>query len=133
MNFVLDTNTVSYYFKGNPYVVRKLLARTPQEIFIPAVVIYEIEYGIGKSTAPEKKRSQFEALLARCSIVDFTGHEARVAADIRRALESRGTPIGPYDILIAASALAHGHTLVTHNTTEFKRVAGLRVVDWFKA
>lgn len=56
---------------------------------------------------------------------------AKAAARIRADLESRGLPIGPYDVLIAATALARGAILVTHNTVELSRVAGLRLEDWY--
>lgn len=130
MNYLLDANTVSYYFKGVPSVVESLLNCKPAQIFLPAIVVYEIEYGILKSQNPQKKRAQFEHLLADSAVLDFSKKEATAAAEIRRALEAAGKPIGPYDVLIAATAMANGLTLVTHNTAEFKRVRGLRLADW---
>lgn len=129
--FVLDTNTLIYYFKGMGQVAERLLAHTPQEIGIPAVVVYELEVGIAKSAQPEKRQQQLAALLAVVTALPFGVAEARQAAQIRAALEAAGTPIGPYDVLIAATALAHGGTLVTHNVQEFSRVVGLQLVDWY--
>lgn len=129
--FVLDTNTLIYYFKGMGRVAERLLAHSPQEIGIPAVVVYELEVGIAKSTQPEKRQQQLTAMLAVVATLPFGLAEARQAAQIRAALEVAGTPIGPYDVLIAATARAQGGTLVTHNTQEFGRVAGLPLVDWY--
>ena len=64
----------------------------------------------------------------RCWI--STANDARRAGDVRAALRARGTPIGPYDVLIAGQALARGLILVTHNVAEFSRVEGLRVENW---
>ena len=129
--FILDTNTLIYYFKGMGRVAERLLARSPQEIGIPAVVVYELEVGIAKATQPEKRRRQLAEMLAVMATLPFGLAEARQAAQIRAALEAVGTPIGAYDVLIAATALAQGGTLVTHNVQEFGRVAGLPLVDWY--
>ncbi len=129
--FVLDTNTLIYYFKGMGQVAERLLAHSPREIAIPAVVVYELEVGIAKVTQPEKRWRQLGEMLSVVTVLPFGAAEARVAAQIRTALNEVGTPIGPYDVLIAATALAHGGTLVTHNVQEFSRVARLQLVDWY--
>lgn len=131
MIFVLDTNTLIYYFKGMGRVAERLLAQSPQEIGIPAVVVCELEVGIAKATQPEKRQQQLAEMLAVVATLPFGLAEARQAAQIRAALEAVGTPIGAYDVLIAATALTHGGTLVTHNVQEFDRVAGLSLVDWY--
>jgi tRNA(fMet)-specific endonuclease VapC len=112
-------------------VAERLLAHSPQEVGVPTVVVYELEVGIAKSTQPEKRRQQLAEMLAVVTVLPFGMAEARQAAQIRAALEAVGTPIGPYDVLIAATAMAHGSTLVTHNMQEFSRVVGLSLVDWF--
>ncbi len=129
--FVLDTNTVIYFFKGQGDVAQNLLAQPPSRIFLPAIVVYELEVGLAKSQAPQKRRKQLQTLLNGITVLPFGENEARVTAKIRAALEQQGTPIGPYDTLIAGTAFAHGATLVTHNTREFQRVAGLQLQDWF--
>ena len=129
--FVLDTNTVIYFFKERGNVAQNLLAQSPSTIFLPAIVIYELEVGLAKSQAPQKRRKQLQILLNGINVLPFGENEARITAKVRAALEQQGTPIGPYDTLIAGTALAHGATLVTHNTREFQRVAGLQLQDWF--
>jgi tRNA(fMet)-specific endonuclease VapC len=64
------------------------------------------------------------------SVLEFDEEDARQAGQIRAHLASQGTPIGPYDVLIAGQAKARELTLVTHNTTEFQRVPGLKLEDW---
>ena len=129
--YLLDTNTLIYFFKGMGNVAAHLFAHTPREISIPSPVVYELEVGIAKSAMPHKRRQQLATLLNQITIIDFTLHEARTAAAIRATLETQGTPIGPIDTLIAGCALANRLTLVTHNTREFGRVEGLRLEDWF--
>jgi len=129
--FVLDTNILIYFFKGMGNVAQTMLSTTPQEIAIPAIVIYELELGIQKSTSPDKRQIQLKQLTDLITIIPFGYDEAMVAASIRAKLEKNGTPIGPYDVLIAASALSGNHTLITHNTSEFRRIDGLKIQDWF--
>lgn len=131
MKFCLDTNTLIYFFKGLGNVSTRLLTTPPGEIAIPAVVIFELEVGIGKSAYPRKKKSQLQELASLVNIVPFGQSEAKCAAGIRIKLERQGNPIGPYDILVAASAMANNSTLVTHNQKEFERVEGLKVEDWY--
>jgi tRNA(fMet)-specific endonuclease VapC len=129
--FVLDTNTIIYFFKGMGGVADRLLSTAPTEVALPTVVLYELETGIAKSEAPNRRRHQLNALIAASRILPFGLQEARAAASIRADLEIAGTPIGPLDNLIAGTALAHNGVLVTRNTREFGRVAGLDVVDWY--
>ena len=129
--YLLDTNTLIYFFKGIGDVSNILLSKAPKDIFIPAIVLYELEVGIAKSTKPKKRAIQLGSLISRVKIVSFGAQEAKVAATIRAELESNGTPIGPYDILIAGTALSNNATLVTHNTKEFKRVKSLNIEDWY--
>jgi len=129
--YVLDTNTLIYYFKGLGRVAERLLECPPREIAIPSIVLYELEAGLAKSSAPEKRRQQLEALTGLVSVLPLGTKEAQAAAIIRASLEAEGTPIGPMDTLIAGIALAHQGTLVTHNTKEFSRVDGLQIIDWY--
>jgi tRNA(fMet)-specific endonuclease VapC len=129
--WVLDTNTLIYFFKGMGRVSETLLSHSPDSIAIPAIVLYELEVGIAKSTAPRKRRQQLKALTDATLLLPFGAAEAEAAARIRVDLEKYGQPIGHYDVLIAATALAQKATLVTHNTREFGRIKQLNVEDWF--
>jgi tRNA(fMet)-specific endonuclease VapC len=130
--YLLDTNTLIYFFKGMGQVADHLLAIPPRDIAIPAISLFELETGLRKSTAPAKRRRQLSALTDLVTVIPFGMREAETAAEIRAVLEQQGQPIGPYDVLIAGTALAHNATLVTRNHAEFSRIDGLQLVDWFE-
>jgi tRNA(fMet)-specific endonuclease VapC len=129
--YALDTNSLSYFLKGRGRVGERLLAQPPAKVGLPSVVLYELVYGASRSQAPPDLKARLEALLRSLPILPFGEAEARAAARIRADLETAGKPIGPHDVLIAATVLAHGATLVTRNVREFRRVKGLRVEDWY--
>lgn len=129
--FLLDTNTLIYFFRGAGKVADRLLSCMPTNVGLSAITVYELEVGIAKSNQPAKRRQQLDALLDVIRIYSFDLAVAKEAAMIRARLEKKGQPIGPMDVLIAATARANNATLVTHNTNEFKRVSGLDVVDWY--
>ncbi len=131
MRYMMDTNTLIYFFKGYKSVVQQFLQTPPQEISIPMIVVYELEVGLAKSNSPEKRRQQLMALLNTVQAIPFGEAEARQAARIRAQLEFQGQIIGPYDILIAATAVANGATLVTRNQREFSRIDGLSLTNWY--
>ncbi len=129
--YMLDTNTVIYFFKGVGDVAKNLFKHSPQDIAIPSIVVYELYVGIAKSNAPEKRVAQLNELLQHVKIIDFTEEEAKASADIRAELEKRGMPIGPVDTLIAGCATTNHAVLVTHNTNEFNRIGQLQLEDWY--
>ena len=129
--YILDTNTLIYFFKGQGRVAERLFREAPADIAIPAVVIYELQTGIEKSASPRKRTRQLNSLMEAIKVLPFSTDEAKASARIRAQLEKKGTPIGPYDVMIAGTALAHQATLVSHNLAEFKRVKGLKTEDWF--
>jgi tRNA(fMet)-specific endonuclease VapC len=129
--YLLYTNTVIYYFKNLGQVADRLLSHSPDQIAIRAVVVYELETGIAKSTQPEKRRAQLDTLLRTVAIWPFALAEAQATATLRATLEKAGQPLGPIDYLIAGTALAQQAILVTHNTREFSRAPGLLCEDWY--
>lgn len=94
-------------------------------------MIFELEFGLAKSSRSQQRREHLCELISLAQVLPFGPVEAKAAARIRSELEQAGIPIGPYDLLIAATALSHGATLVTHNTREFSRVHGLMLEDWY--
>lgn len=129
--YLLDTNTLIYFFKGMGNVSKVMLSKSPKDIAIPAIALYELEVGIAKSNNPQKRKKQLESLISRISVLPFTAKEAEVSALIRAELENQGTPIGPLDTLIAGIAVSSNAVLVTHNTKEFSRIKRLTIEDWF--
>ena len=96
---------------------------------IPAIVLYELEFGTLKINGPTRRRT-LSRMLANLSEIPFDRDAARQSARIRVELERRGATIGALDLLIAGTALSRGATLATHNTSEFSRIDGLRLEDW---
>lgn len=129
--FVLDTNTLSYFFRGEGRVAEHLASVAPSDVGIPTIVVFEIESGIARSRESRRRRLQLDEALSTIQVLPFGRKEARAAARIRADLERAGVPIGPYDVLIAGTALAYGATLVTRNEREFRRIPGLAVENWF--
>lgn len=130
--YVLDTNTLIYFFKGMGNVAENFLATSPREISIPSIVLYEIELGIAKSSSPKKRQAQLKEMCSLVKVLQFGVEEARLSALIRAQLEKKGTPIGAYDVLIAGTALAHQGILITNNTKEFSRVPKLNIENWYE-
>lgn len=129
---ILDSNTISYYFRGDPQVVPRLQALRPADLGVPAIVEYELRYGLLRlpPEAAAPRLSALAQLLRPMQLLPFDSECAAQAARIRVTLEAEGTPIGPHDTLIAATALRHQATLVTRNTREFSRVPGLQCLNW---
>lgn len=129
MRYLLDTNAIIALLNDTTSAIARRVRRfTPRDIGISAVVMHELYYGAFKSQRVEKNVARVDAL--QFPVLELDQDDARQAGEIRAHLASKGTPIGPYDVLIAGQAKARKLTLVTHNTTEFVRVPGLKVEDW---
>jgi tRNA(fMet)-specific endonuclease VapC len=130
----LDTNAVIASINQRRPNVRKRLEEAlfrGVTVGIPAIVLFEMWYGIKKSARPQANAASFAAFLTLDVMPwAFEPVDAEEAADIRAALERAGTPIGPYDVLVAAQARRRGALLVTTNEREFARVPGLKLEDW---
>ncbi|THK36492.1 type II toxin-antitoxin system VapC family toxin [Ensifer sp. MPMI2T] len=131
ISHLLDTNAVIALIGGkSDTLVSRVLQSPPGSIGLPSVVAYELYFGAQKSAKVQHNLETLRLLMADFPILDFDQNDAFVAAEIRAALAAKGTPIGPYDVLIAGQAKARGLILVTNNVGEFNRVENLRVEDW---
>lgn len=126
--YLLDTNAVISAMKGQQSMVTRIRAQRPQDVFVSSVVLHELYYGAFRSERTEANVDRVDAL--QFQTLDFDAEDARKAGEIRAQLAASGSPIGPYDVLIAGQALSRGLTLVTGNLREFQRIAALRVEDW---
>ena len=137
MSYLLDTNAVIALLTNRPTTVRERLRRAASaslSIGISTIVLFELWYGVARSQHRAQNTERLRAFLAgNISVVHFEEEDAVIAGDLRAELERSGTPIGPYDLLIAAQALRAGTILVTANVTEFRRVRGLVWEDWTQA
>ena len=129
--YLLDTNICIYAIKGKfPTIADNLLSIDPDNIKISAVTVMELEYGAAKSNWSDRSREAIKAFLASFEILPFTDMDAAVCGQLRAELAVRGTPIGAYDIMIAAQSVSRGLIVVTYNTGEFSRVSGIVPEDW---
>ncbi len=132
MKYLLDTNVLSDFARGEQAVMARLRQEAPPQLAVSAITEMEVEYGLARSNpnlAP-CVREAMRMLLNTISVLPFEREDARVAAQLRASLNSLGTPIGAYDLLLAACALRRGLKIVTHNAREFVRVGGLGLEDW---
>lgn len=131
MTYMLDTNICIYAMKRKPeQVLRRLKEELYSGICISSITLAELEYGMKHSSNPVKNEQALLRFLAPFSILSFGPGAASEYGAIRAYLQSRGTPIGPLDMLIAGHAKSEGAVLVTNNVREFERVPGLRVENW---
>jgi tRNA(fMet)-specific endonuclease VapC len=134
VSYLLDTNVVVALLRDEPAKARERYRQALADgdsISLSSVVLFELWYGVAKSKRVQENTERLRVLLSgELDLLDFDDEDARVAGQVRAALESEGTPIGAYDLPIAGQALRRGLTVVTANTSEFGRVDGLRVRDW---
>jgi len=129
MRYSLDTNAVIGLMEGRPPGLRDRIKRlSSDEAGMSTVVLHELVWGACKSERVDENLERLGRL--RLPIVEFGDEDAHAAGRVRADLNRKGTPIGPYDLLIAGQALARGLTVVTGNVGEFARVEGLAVENW---
>jgi tRNA(fMet)-specific endonuclease VapC len=128
---MLDTNICIYTIKHKPEsVINNFMSHKPEDLCISSITYAELMHGVEKSQAVDKNRLAISLFLSPITILDFDDKAAGEYGRVRAALERKGTPIGPLDMLIAGHAKSEGLILVTNNTREFKRVNGLALEDW---
>jgi len=135
MKYLLDTNICIYIIKKSPEQVLKKLevitnSEGKNEVYLSAVTVSELFYGVEKSNQSEKNLEALKGFLTLFNVVDFDHESAEIFGKVRSDLERKGTVIGPYDLQIASIAIANDLTLVTNNTKEFSRVDGLKLENW---
>lgn len=134
MSYLLDTNAIIALLKNEPAIFRKRLRRVISKgntVVVSSIVLYELWYGVARSARRRENADRLRAFLSGgIDVVAFNEEDAVTAGDLRATLEAEGTPVGPYDLLIAAQALRSDATLVTANVSEFAHVPGLRWQDW---
>ena len=131
MKYMLDTNMCIFIIKHQPEdVIQRFMKHDPDDICISAITYAELAHGVEKSQAREKNRIALTVFLSEIQIVPFDDFAAQAYGVIKADLQNKGMPMGPLDTLIASHAKALNLTLVTNNTKEFARVAGLELEDW---
>jgi tRNA(fMet)-specific endonuclease VapC len=128
VRFLFDTNAVMIMLNCNHAFNERVRSYRPDEFGLSAIVAHELYFGAFRSRRRTENLDRVDRL--QFEVIDFSRDDARLAGSLRADLAATGTPIGPYDVLIAARALSRGRIILTHNNPEFARVAGLLVEDW---
>lgn len=129
--YLLDTNTVSYWMRGDQPIVERIRSHSPKDLSIAAITLAEIYYGIEKSLSKKKeRRAKIEQIRSMLEVHPFDETAAGEYGIIRAQLEKNGIVISEGDLQIASIARAKGLCVVTHNTREYNRVERLKVQDW---
>jgi tRNA(fMet)-specific endonuclease VapC len=129
MSFLLDTDTCSAHFKGNPQVTNRLLQYTGR-LHISVITLGELYTWVLRARASPKRLQGLLTFLNDVQVLDITANEARRFGEIRAGLLDQGQSAPEMDLLIAATALVNGLTVVTHNTIDYANVPGLSLIDW---
>ncbi|WP_184744315.1 type II toxin-antitoxin system tRNA(fMet)-specific endonuclease VapC [Spirochaeta isovalerica] len=129
--YLLDTNICIYLMKNKyPHLQAKVEEKPISSLALSSVTLAELEYGISKSKYPEKNKDLLYGFISPFDIVSFSELDAENFGYIRAILERSGTPIGPYDLQIAAQCLTRNLCLITNNVKEFERVPNLKIENW---
>ena len=129
MNFLLDTSVCVGVIRRLPDFERRLRGYDPSELAVSVVTVLELLFGAGISEAPELNRQQVDAFLCSVLVLDIKRDIADRAALTRVLMRRSGLGVSDFDLLIAATALVHGRTLLTSDRN-FLRIPGLAVEDW---
>ena len=133
MKYLLDTNICIYLIKKKPKeVIEKLSNININDVGISSITLSELEYGVEKSSNPEKNRIALLEFISMLEIYNYDDIASKEYGIIRSDLEKKGQIIGSLDLLIAAHAKSLNIILVTNNEKEFKRVKGLKIENWVK-
>lgn len=131
--FLIDTNICIYLIKNKyDYLHEKVEKEGSDKIAVSAITVAELEFGIAKSKYPESNKLALLEFLAPFEIIPFTELDCESFGELRAYLNQKGTPIGPYDLQIAAQCLSRDLTLVSNNIKEFERVPNLKYENWIK-
>ena len=131
IRYLLDTDICIYLIKKHPPEVLARFQQTQlKQLHISTITVFELYFGIEKNNSQQRNLVALENFMAPLTLVDFSVESAKKAAKIRSILQKQGTPIGAYDLQIAAIAVAENMTLLTNNVREFERVKGLKLENW---
>ncbi len=133
MWYMLDTNIAIYTIRNRPREVRRKFVAQQGRMCISTVTLMELIYGAEKSAQPGRNLQDIEGFASRLTVLPYDREAAMHTGRIRAELARAGTPIGPYDQMIAGHARSRGLIVVTANTDEFMRVPGLSIEDWTAA
>jgi tRNA(fMet)-specific endonuclease VapC len=130
MKFLLDTDTCVFWLRGQAAVQARLAAVDPEALSISVITLAELRYGADCSAQPDTNHQAIDDFLSGVAVLTVDADIARTFGEVKAQLRRQGNLIEDFDLLLAATALANGLTLVTNNTAHFGRVGGLTLDNW---
>jgi len=127
--YLIDTNIAIFYMKGKFDLETKFDKVTAESCFISEMTLAELKFGVEKSEKAEKNRKALDNFLTGVQILPIF-HSLDLYAKEKARLQKAGTPVDDFDLLIGVTSVTHKLTMVTNNTTHFKRISGIKLEDW---
>ncbi len=130
--YLLDTDTVIYSLKAHPIVQENLRLHYHEPLRISVITLMELYYGAYKSQKTTSNLAKIKTLENSLEVVSLGKESVDVFGMLKATMESSGTPLDDFDLVLASCALAHNLTLVTNNSKHFERIEGLKIQNWTK-
>jgi tRNA(fMet)-specific endonuclease VapC len=130
MTFLLDTDTCVYWLRGRTAVHARLAAVSPEELSISVITLAELHYGADCSAQADANHQAIDDFVSGMAVLPLDASIARVFGEVKAQLRRQGNLIEDFDLLLAATALSNGLTLVTNNAAHFERIPGLTLSSW---
>jgi tRNA(fMet)-specific endonuclease VapC len=127
--YLIDTNIAIFYMKGKLGLEEKFAKVTADNCFISEITLAELKFGVEKSEKPEKNKKALDNFLTGVQVLPIF-HSLDLYAKEKARLQKAGTPVDDFDLLIGVTSVTHRLTMVTNNTTHFKRISGIKLEDW---
>lgn len=132
MIYLLDTNIIIYALKGSPTIQTHLKRHYQDPLAMSVITLMELYYGAYKSRKVESNLAKIKLLEKSMETLSLGEEIVEIFGLMKSKLEKKGTPLDDFDIIIAATALAHNTILVTNNVKHFKRIDGLKLENWME-
>jgi len=129
--YLIDTNTCIYYIKGQFNLKEKFEKVDPNNCFISEITLAELKFGVENSERKERNQKALDNFLTGINVIPIF-HSLDLYAKEKARLRKEGTPLDDFDILIGVTSVAHNLTMVTNNTSHFKRLNRIELEDWTK-
>ena len=131
MHFLIDTNILIYRLKNLGNVNDNFLKYKDEQMSVSVVSYGELIFGAMKSKSVEKNLETVKNIKSIFPLIDITSDIMEIFGEIKAYIQKIGKPVDDMDLLISATAISKGMTLVTHNTTHFENIPNLKLEDWF--
>ena len=128
--YLLDTDTVSYFLRGNPCVIENFKAHRGYPKALSVITYGELMYGCRKSQYVVQNLNRVKQLVENYPMIDVTRPIAECFGEVKAYLAKSGTPVDEFDLLIGCTALTMNYAVVTNNVKHYQKIPGLEVINW---